>query len=329
MKFSIILIIFLGGCIHKFQGQQQLIFNDNMLMVINEGQVVVENSDTNAIQKFGMGGGVISEAENHILNWKIGNEVGNYLVPFVSFDLVEIPLEVSVKTAGLGGGGITFSTYATTESNTPLPTGVLAPLNCLQEENTNAVVDRFWSIEAGGYSENPDMELNISYDEINDIGGSNVIKEENLKAMYYNTDLQKWENTDTFLGQADAIHNKVKAIEMLSENHHKTWLLVDSTSLISKWCTNKLIIPEAFTPNGDQINESFQILGLHNYIGHRLTIYSRWGSQVFDSSNYDGLWTGTDEKGELIPAGVYFYTLELTQENGSQETVKGSVFIQY
>jgi gliding motility-associated-like protein len=61
-------------------------------------------------------------------------------------------------------------------------------------------------------------------------------------------------------------------------------------------------IPNVFTPDGSGKNDSFVIWGLDGFPGSELYVYNRWGSLVFESTNYRDNWRGTD-----LPDGVYYY----------------------
>jgi gliding motility-associated-like protein len=61
-------------------------------------------------------------------------------------------------------------------------------------------------------------------------------------------------------------------------------------------------IPNVFTPDGSGKNDAFVIWGLDGFPGSDLYVYNRWGSLVFESTNYRNNWRGTD-----LPDGVYYY----------------------
>lgn len=84
-----------------------------------------------------------------------------------------------------------------------------------------------------------------------------------------------------------------------------------------------LQIFEAFSPNGDNKNETFKINGLQNWPNHHLVIYNRWGNLVYEATNYQSDWEGTWNNKKL-PDGTYFYILELG--NGG-DTKRGYVVI--
>jgi gliding motility-associated-like protein len=64
------------------------------------------------------------------------------------------------------------------------------------------------------------------------------------------------------------------------------------------------IIPNIITPNGDHLNDTFEIISDHPEQVWSVTIYNRWGQRVFTSANYDNDWGDLD-----TAAGVYFYVV--------------------
>ncbi len=68
----------------------------------------------------------------------------------------------------------------------------------------------------------------------------------------------------------------------------------------------EITIPNVFTPNGGGGNDKFYIKGLENYTNVHLTIFNRWGDNVFESKNYLNNWTATD-----LAEGTYWYFIQL------------------
>ncbi|TRX45293.1 hypothetical protein FNH22_31575, partial [Fulvivirga sp. M361] len=84
-----------------------------------------------------------------------------------------------------------------------------------------------------------------------------------------------------------------------------------------------LFIPNVFTPNGDDVNETFFIRNLDptgTGESAELVITNRWGKQVYSDDNYIGNWDGED-----TPDGVYFYKLKARGEvfTGWVEIIRG------
>lgn len=72
-----------------------------------------------------------------------------------------------------------------------------------------------------------------------------------------------------------------------------------------------LVIPNIFSPNGDGINDMFQLLGLP--VNFQLDIYNRWGNIVYRTSNPLSMWNGAVQNtGNPSPEGVYYYVLQNT-----------------
>ena len=86
-----------------------------------------------------------------------------------------------------------------------------------------------------------------------------------------------------------------------------------------------LFVPNVFTPNGDGINDYWEIghFGLERI---DLLIFSRWGMVIYEASNPDFRWDGT-YKDVPVPEGVYVYLLKATGKNGRQYQRKGTITV--
>jgi gliding motility-associated-like protein len=86
-------------------------------------------------------------------------------------------------------------------------------------------------------------------------------------------------------------------------------------------------IPNAFSPNGDGINDYFlpRPLLARGLVSFTMTIYNRWGQVIFESGNTEG--RGWDGKlnGLEQPEGVYVYLIEATFKDGQMEKHQGNV----
>lgn len=81
-------------------------------------------------------------------------------------------------------------------------------------------------------------------------------------------------------------------------------------------------IPNVFTPNGDQKNDTYKINKQYKVYcdpGFKFTIFNRWGKIVFESSDPDFEWTA-----EGLGSGTYFYTLEskARSQSGTIDIIK-------
>ena len=85
-----------------------------------------------------------------------------------------------------------------------------------------------------------------------------------------------------------------------------------------------LTVFNGFSPNGDGVNDSFQILGIESYPNSEVMIFNQRGNQVYHKKGYtnnDG-WQGT-YKGVDVPGGTYFYIID----NGEGEKTSGYIQI--
>ncbi|MFK7806610.1 MAG: gliding motility-associated C-terminal domain-containing protein [Saprospiraceae bacterium] len=73
-----------------------------------------------------------------------------------------------------------------------------------------------------------------------------------------------------------------------------------------------LFIPDAITPNGDNLNDFWVIPGILNFPQSRITVVNRWGDIVFESIGYQNGWNGTAKDGKGLPEGTYYYQLSLS-----------------
>ena len=69
------------------------------------------------------------------------------------------------------------------------------------------------------------------------------------------------------------------------------------------------VIPNAFSPNGDGINETWVIQYLNSYPNVDVAIFNRYGQSVFHSSGYGKNWDGT-YNGKVLPVGTYYYIID-------------------
>ena len=84
-----------------------------------------------------------------------------------------------------------------------------------------------------------------------------------------------------------------------------------STAVFTKG--GDLFIPNVITPNGDGKNDLFVVIGLSQYPNSSLRIYNRWGSEVYESANYQNDWGGSG-----LNDGTYYYILVVNTPEGKQ-----------
>ncbi|HEX8020405.1 gliding motility-associated C-terminal domain-containing protein [Mucilaginibacter sp.] len=101
----------------------------------------------------------------------------------------------------------------------------------------------------------------------------------------------------------------ITASGAVAANYSFTYIGGVLTIVSSSAVTPTLIIPNAFTPNGDGKNDTWDIINLGNYTQSTVNVFSRWGQKVFSAIGYPTPWNGT-YKGTVLPAGTYYYVVD-------------------
>ena len=84
----------------------------------------------------------------------------------------------------------------------------------------------------------------------------------------------------------------------------------------------------AITPNGDGRNETlvFELLAQGGDFPDRtFTVFNRWGNVVYEDTEYENDWGGTNDGGDDLPEGTYYYILRL--DIGEGTIIRGDVTI--
>jgi gliding motility-associated-like protein len=93
-------------------------------------------------------------------------------------------------------------------------------------------------------------------------------------------------------------------------------------TVVLKVITADLQIPNIITPDNDGKNDTFKIVGLESYPGSQLTVFNRWGNEVYRSDNYKNDWNGSG-----LAGATYFYVLNRKEHTGEFTPLKGWVFL--
>jgi gliding motility-associated-like protein len=89
-----------------------------------------------------------------------------------------------------------------------------------------------------------------------------------------------------------------------------------------------LVIPNTFSPNGDGINDTWEILGIEKYPDANVQVYNRWGQLIFQTTGYppSKRWNGTSKSGKSLAASAYYYVINV-RDDDFDEPLKGHVTI--
>lgn len=83
-----------------------------------------------------------------------------------------------------------------------------------------------------------------------------------------------------------------------------------------------LAFPKAFSPNGDNKNDTWFITNLTKFPDNEVVIFNRWGSEVYKQKNYQNDWNGGH-----LEEGTYFYKVQVMLCEGVQKEYTGYVTI--
>ncbi|MCH8329785.1 MAG: gliding motility-associated C-terminal domain-containing protein [Bacteroidetes bacterium] len=86
-----------------------------------------------------------------------------------------------------------------------------------------------------------------------------------------------------------------------------------SVTIILDKCLEDLtgLIPQIITPNGDGVNDVWELPDIDYFTESEIKIFSRWGNLVYQRQGYLNDWRGNNLKGKSIPDGTYFYVITL------------------
>ncbi|MBL0330201.1 MAG: DUF2341 domain-containing protein [Bacteroidetes bacterium] len=86
---------------------------------------------------------------------------------------------------------------------------------------------------------------------------------------------------------------------------------------------SEIQVPNGFSPNGDNINDFFEIPGLGDFTNVELNVFNRWGNLVYSNPDYKNDWDGNNNSGGRLSDDTYYYILKLSAER----TINGYVVI--
>jgi len=95
------------------------------------------------------------------------------------------------------------------------------------------------------------------------------------------------------------------------------------TFLTTKNCDINIYVPNAFSPNGDGINDIFKIssLGIKAF---NIKIYNRWGQIVFETEDLNMGWNGKKNNNDSNQ-GVYVYVINYINIKDEDLNIKGNI----
>ena len=94
----------------------------------------------------------------------------------------------------------------------------------------------------------------------------------------------------------------------------------DSTIVL----TSSLVVPNAFSPNHDKINDVFKVKSYQNIVEFHAYIFNRWGQKLFEWTNLEDGWDGT-YRGQDVKQGTYFVLVKARGADGQTYNIRKDV----
>jgi gliding motility-associated-like protein len=253
------------------------------------------------------------------IQWNIGSTLGTYKIPFGSGFSVnnDLDLTLTTNTTGLpSSGNIVFATYPTDCSNEAFPLGVAT-----KADEPASVADRYWIINADYNVSKPNTDIIFKYTfEDVDVCNENIVQE-NLKARRFNTIQNKWNDIEA-LGIANKNDRTVKVSNLNNSDLFEPWcLLVEPKPPVD------IFIPNAFSPDGDGLNDYFGPSGIDlDKYTFNMYIFDRWGEMIYETDSALKLWNGKPSGSNTIaPIAVYTWLVILFDNSGQEYKLTGRV----
>jgi gliding motility-associated-like protein len=100
----------------------------------------------------------------------------------------------------------------------------------------------------------------------------------------------------------------------------------DTIQVVENDCLTGVFLPNAFTPNGDRLNDQFRALVYGKVISFSLQVYNRFGELVFSTSDPGKGWDGL-YKGKVSPSGNFVWQCSYHLEGSEPGYQKGTIML--
>ena len=94
----------------------------------------------------------------------------------------------------------------------------------------------------------------------------------------------------------------------------------DSTVVL----TSTLVMPNAFSPNNDRINDVYKAKSYQNIVEFHAYIFNRWGQKLYEWTDLEGGWDGK-YRGNDVKQGTYFVLVKAKGADGQTYNIRKDV----
>jgi gliding motility-associated-like protein len=89
--------------------------------------------------------------------------------------------------------------------------------------------------------------------------------------------------------------------------------------------SNEIVASGILTPYSQTVESKWILVGIDFFPGTKVRVFDKNGYLVYESENYNNEWGGLNKKGEMLPAGSYYYLII----KPNQTTMDGWLFLTY
>jgi gliding motility-associated-like protein len=187
---------------------------------------------------------------------------------------------------------------------------------------TDTTLKITWTIAAGKPG-NTEVEVLIQNDKDVETPTFSAYREKSYISLFKNN---RWEQFNTFsqpqtpgtITSSAAIYTAIMNFRKINITNQP--MFITKRAVISK---AKYQLTNAFSPNNDGINDTWELPFLQQFSNCRVQIFNRYGQIIFTSVGYNKPWNGTIN-GNAAPVGTYYYIIDL--RNG-EKPISGYVVL--
>ena len=149
-----------------------------------------------------------------------------------------------------------------------------------------------------------------------------------IKALVNGTDFQYNWTPAYGLSNSTILEPTISSVEYPTLNQKYTLKVTSptgcaSTAEVDVRVLEGILVPNAFSPNNDGINDTWAIENIDQYPNTQVSIFNRFGQFIFESTGYGSNWDGTFN-GLPVPIGTYYWIIKLQKEG---KTLNGSISV--
>lgn len=190
---------------------------------------------------------------------------------------------------------------------------ITSPIKCFIEKEFPSFVEIRNSPEAG-FDYNPKVlnafERTVDFTDLS-VDGESIL-------WRFGNEGGSTENSPTFTFPDTGIYRIIQTV-LKSNGCQDTAMVILDVAPVST-----MQVPNAFTPNNDNLNDDFRVKGLFGGITNfTLKIYNRYGEKIFETDNPNIGWDGTKGPNQPAQPDVYVYLVNYTTPRGESKALKG------